>query len=297
MIQLAQILCPVDFSEFSRRALDHAIAMAGWYGARLTVLHVVSQPPMIERPPVTLGDADRGRILADLRRLTAHAPPDVPLDVRVQEAADVHREILNQADTTQSDLIVIGSRGLSGLERLLLGSVTESVMREARCPTMVVPRRAPGTAPDEPMRFRRLLSPVDFSQGSARALDYALNIAEGARAQLTILHVIEMPPQQHETSSFEDAGLVLARATAETDYLQRLRELVPEAAHTYCTVKPMVRHGVAHDEIVKLARERSIDLIVMGVQGRGVTARALFGSNTAHVTRAATCPVLIVPLD
>ena len=69
--------------------------------------------------------------MADIRRLTAHVPPDVPLDLRLQEAADVHREILGQADATQADLIVIGTRGLSGLERVLLGSVTESVMREA----------------------------------------------------------------------------------------------------------------------------------------------------------------------
>jgi nucleotide-binding universal stress UspA family protein len=252
---------------------------------------------MIGRPPVTLGDADHDRIMADMRRATAQVPPDVPVDLRLQEAPDIRREILRQADAINADLIVIGSRGLSGIERLLLGSVTESVMRDARCPTMVVPRRAPGAPLDEPVRFRRILCPVDFSPGSTSALHYAMKIAEGGEAQLTMLHVIETPPQRHETPSFDDAGMVLARAAAETDCLQRLNELVPQAAHAYCTVKPVVRHGVAHSEILKLARERGIDLIVMGVRGRGAIERAIFGSNTAHVTRSATCPVLIVRSD
>ena len=82
---------------------------------------------------------------------------------------------------------------------------------------MVVPRRAPGTAPDEPVRFRRIVCPVDFSPGSTTALNYAVNIAEGARAQLTMLHVIEVPPQRHETPSFDNAGVVLARVSAESE--------------------------------------------------------------------------------
>jgi len=297
MIQIAQILCPIDFSEFSRRALDHAVAMAGWYGARLTVLHVISKPPLIDRPPITLREGDRERITADMKRVIAYVPSDVSLDLRLEEASDIHREILSQADAIHADLIVIGSHGRSGFERLLLGSVTEKVLRKAPCPTMVVPRRAPDTAADEPVRFRRILCPVDFSHGSTSALSYALHVAEGAQAQLTLLHAIEIVPELRETPSSESVGTDRARAAAEADCLQRLNQSVPEEARTYCTVKSVVRQGPAHSEILKLARERGIDLIVMGVQGRGALERLIFGSNTARVTRAATCPVLIVRPD
>lgn len=294
MIQITQILCPIDFSEFSRRAFDHAVAIAGWYGARLTVLHVVPNLPVMDLPPDTLEDKDHERIMTNMRRFTAQMPPEVPVDLHLQEASDIHREILGQAEAVHADLIVIGSHGRSGFERLLLGSVTEKVLRKAPCPTMVVPRRAPDTAPDEPVRFRRILCPVDFSNGSIGALNYALNMAEGADAQLTVLHVIEIPPELRETSLFEGVSVDRARAAAEADCLKRLNQLIPEEAQTYCTVKAAVREGLAYREILKLAAERGVDLIVMGVQGRGAIDLLVFGSNTARVTRAATCPVLIV---
>lgn len=151
MIQIAHVLCPVDFSEYSHHAVDHAAAVARWYGARLTVVHVVANRPAMDLPPLVMGDADRERIAADLRRFLAHLPPDVPLDLRVQEASDIHREILCQVKSLAADLLVIGSHGRSGFERLLLGSVAERLMRKAPCPIMVVPRRAPDTAPEAPV--------------------------------------------------------------------------------------------------------------------------------------------------
>jgi nucleotide-binding universal stress UspA family protein len=160
---------------------------------------------------------------------------------------------------------------------------------------MVVPRRAPDAAIGEPVQFRGILCPVDFSEGSTNALSYALNLAEEADAQLTVLHVIEIPPELREnplSAGFDVDGV---RAAAEADALRRLRDLVPEQARSYCTVETAVREGAAYREILKVAAERRSDLIVMGVQGRGAVDLMLFGSNAARVVRAAACPVLVVP--
>jgi universal stress protein A len=178
MIQISRVLCPIDFSEFSRRALDHAAAIARWYQASLTVLYVFATLPALEMPPVVVSEKDRERILADMKRFSEHVPPGVLLEMRLEEASNVHEEILRQAAAIHADLLVVGSHGRSGFERLLLGSVTEKLIHKACCPTMVVPGHASDRAPDEPVQFRRILCPVDFSDGSIRALTYAINLAE-----------------------------------------------------------------------------------------------------------------------
>jgi nucleotide-binding universal stress UspA family protein len=294
MIRFAQILCPIDFSEFSRRALDHAAAIARWYEARLTVLYVFPNLPVMDLPPMALEEKDRERLTEEMKRFTAHLPPGVPLEHRIEEAPDIHQEILGQAASIHADLLVLGSHGRSGFDRLMLGSVTEKLLRRVPCPTMVVPQRAPDAALDQPVQFRRILCPVDFSDASTRAVEFALTLAEEADAQLLVLHVIEVPPELQESHVSATFSVENVRAAAEADRLQRLRALVPEQARSFCTVETSVREGAAYREILKVASERKSDLIVMGVQGRGAIDLMVFGSNTARVVRAAACPVLVV---
>jgi nucleotide-binding universal stress UspA family protein len=294
MIRISRILCPIDFSEFSRRALDHAAALARWYESALTVLYVFPNVPAYDLPPVVLDESGRDRITREMTAFAACVGKDVSLDLRVAEAPDVHGEILRQAEAVHADLIVAGSHGRSGFERLLLGSVAERLLRKAPCPLMVVPRRATDAAATEPPRFRRILCPVDFSDGSITALTYALSLAEEADARLTMLHVIERPPELTEFPLSAGVDIFALRAAAEAEALKRLRTLVPQQAETYCTVETIVKEGSPFREILAQAGADHADVIVMGVQGRGAIDRFVFGSNTARVTRASTCPVLIV---
>jgi nucleotide-binding universal stress UspA family protein len=293
-VRFTQILCPVDFSEFSRHALDHAAALARRYEGRLTVLSVLPNLPVMDLPPLAMADKDRERLTDELKRFTTHLTPELPIDLRLHEAPDVHYEILAQAAALHADLLVVGSHGRSGFERLLLGSVTEKLLRKAPCPLMVVPRRAPDTPPDAPLQFHRILCPVDFSAGSIRALTYATTLALDAAAQLTVVHVIEVPPELQETPVSAAFSVDSVRAAAEADRLRRLRELIPQQAMSTNAVETSVLEGAAHREILKAAGERKSDLIVMGVQGRGAVDLMVFGSNTARVARAATCPVMVV---
>jgi CPA2 family monovalent cation:H+ antiporter-2 len=294
MIEIGHVLCPVDFSEFSLHALDHASAVARWYGARLTVLHVFLNAPVMDLPPLVLDEPTRDKTMADLRRFTAAVPADVPLDLRIEEAPDIHGEILAQAASLPADLLVVGSHGRSGFQRWVIGSTAEKLIRRSRCPTMIVPRRAHDTSPSGPAQFRHILCPVDFSDGSLAALEHALRMAEEADARLTLLHVIEVPPELRERAIPRDFDVDRVRAAAEAESLRRLRALVPDEARTYCTVETAVREGAAYREILHAAEQRTIDLVVMGLQGRGAIDLMVFGSNTMRVARGATCPVLIV---
>ncbi len=294
MISITHILCPIDFSEFSRHALDHAAAMARWYEARLTVLYVSVNRPAMDLPPLSLDTADRERLMTDMRRFTAHVSPEVSLVLRVEEAPYVHEEILGRIGTLHVDLLVLGTHGRSGFERLFLGSVTEKVIRKASCPTLIVPRRAPDVAADTPVQFHRILCPVDFSESSLDALGYALDLAEEADAKLTLLHVIEIPPELRAHPTSPEFDLERIREAARADALRRLGDLVPDEARTYCAIETAVVDGNAYRELLRQAAERQADVIVMGVHGRGAMDVLMFGSTTQHVIRAATCPVLVV---
>ena len=291
MIRITRILCPVDFSEISRHALDHAAAIARWYEARLTLLYVFANLPTMDLPPLVLEDADRERLMTDLRRMAAAVPREVPVDFRVQEAEYVQAEILAQLGVTHADLLVLGTHGRSGFQRLFLGSVTEKVIRRATCPTIVVPPRAPDVPAGAPIQFRRILCAVDFSESSLEALAYAITMAEEADARLTLLHVVELPPVLVEEPALD---LSRVREAAAANARRRLHEHIPEQARTYCTVETAVVEGRAYREILRHATERRSDLIVMGVHGRGATDLLVFGSTTHHVIRASTFPVLIV---
>lgn len=299
MIELPQILCPVDFSEFSQRALDRAFAVARCYRSTVTALHVVTPMPVATAgayyfgsevaQPLFLPATDRAVVIAQVERFVeTEKPPDVPVNILVEESPDVYREILVQAERLNAGLVVMGTHGRSGFERLFLGSTADKVIRTAGCPVMTVPRGVPDVMPRGPVPFARILCAVDFSPQSQVALTYAMSLATEANAQLSILHVIEVFRHSQEatqpTALDVDAWMNDAR--------KRLREVVPETVRSRCTVKEVVTSGKPYREILSLATDDNSELIVMGVQGRGAADRFFFGSTTSHVVREAHCPVL-----
>jgi nucleotide-binding universal stress UspA family protein len=139
-----------------------------------------------------------------------------------------------------------------------------------------------------------VLCPIDFSDSSIRALEYALNLAEEADGRLLLLHAIEIPPELHEVPLAMDLNVENVRAAAGAELLERLRAMVPASARNYCAIDARVVEGKAHREILGAASREQSDLIVMGVQGRGAVDVTLFGSTTFAVVHGASCPVLTV---
>ena len=90
---IERILCPTDFSDISQHALAHAAAIARWYKARLTMLHVFVNLPTIDVPPLVLEEEDRARLIAQMREFACIVPRDVPVDYVVREAGLVHDAI------------------------------------------------------------------------------------------------------------------------------------------------------------------------------------------------------------
>ena len=308
MVEIRRILCPIDFSDFSRRALDHAVAIAGWYGADVTVLHVCAiapaaayapgEPPL---PSIVLTPADRAQLLASMQQFAASPQaPDVPLQCDLGEGSAA-AEIVAKAAAMSCNLIVMGTHGRSGFDRLVLGSATEKVLRRAPCPVLSVPPALAGAVSPAPAQFTRVLCAVDFSDCSLRALDYAMSLAQEAGATLTVVHAIESLPEPpagvHETVRGGPRSLLDYVAEAEQDARDRLRDAVPEAVREYCAVETLVARGKPYREVLRIAAERRSDLIVIGVHGRGPVDLLFFGSTAQQVVRHARCPVLTCALN
>jgi len=298
MAPITNVLCPVDFSDASRHAVDQAVAIARWYHARLTALHVY--PPMFMPVPALPAPSDRvpeselQRVRAEAARLLTDAAAGLGADVvvRVGRPAD---EILKAAAGLPADLIVMGTHGVSGFERLVLGSVTEKVLRQATCPVLTVPPQAQTTAR---LPFHRVLCALDFSPWSDAALELASSLAEESGAALDLVHVIEWPWTEPPPPALAELPPPQADALREfRRYLvsgasARLESLVSTAVCNRCPVTIHVAHGKPYAQLLHVAGDIAADLIVLGVHGRSALDLTVFGSTTNHVVRQATCPVL-----
>lgn len=297
MNDINRILCPVDSSASSERALAYAMKIAVWYRATLKVLHVM--PPL---PPSTLNE-----LAANSRELTARnllatverlRLPGANVDTLLVESAEVPARILEYAEAFDADLVVTGSHGRSGVRRALLGSVVEALLHRCPRPVLVIPSHLNALPPLGDRGFSRIVCAVDFAAASLNAFAHALSIAAETDAKLTLLHVISMPPElSHapQPAEYDTYDIGPIRAEAEAGCLNKLRELIPEQARNCCTVETAVVEGGVSRQVLRVAAERHADLIVLGVHGRNAFDLAFFGSNSKDVIRQAECPVLIVP--
>lgn len=304
MIEIRSILCPIDFSDFSRHALDHAAAIAKWYQSTITVFNVCPLVPAMAFAPATPmlplsvpTPDDLHALLASMTRFAeGEMGASVPLRYEIAEGDPV-TQILDRAVAIPSDLLVLGTHGRSGFQRLVLGSVTEKVLRKASCPVLTVPKSTPDAVPTPPL-FKHIVCAVDFSDCSVHALTYAISLAREADADLTLVHVIEVPTdglsEEHETALTGPRALKDYIAAVEEERAARVRRLVPQNVGNHCRINTLMATGKPYREIMRIASERKTELIVIGIHGRGAADLAFFGSTAQHIVRQAACPVLTI---
>jgi nucleotide-binding universal stress UspA family protein len=269
-----RILCPVDFTDSSERAVAFAGAWTRYLGAAITVIHVVPDdvrpqpgPELLEKLSTFSNVAGRPQLVLD------HGDPAT----RINE----------QARALGSDLIVMGTHGRRGFDRWLLGSVAERVLHRAPCPVVTVTRGAESKAWLE-RPLRRILCGAELT-ASSTALPYAFALARQCHAELIVLHALEELTESSAAGGvpFEYAPILLAEAieVLESAISKKNREAVP--------IQQRVVAGRAYKQILLHAAAEKADLIVIGVHAASATG-LFFGSTAHHVVRGAPCPVLTV---
>ena len=267
-MKIASILCPTDFSEPSRHAMEYASTIARWYGATVVPLHV-------QAPAYATVGAGNGTDAGMSALEGAHVVYGAPADAITTFAAE-----------SGVDLIVMGTHGVSGFRHLILGSVTETVLRQAECPVLTVPPRAHSTAQ---LPFKRILAPIDFSASSIEALRLAVGLAEESGAILEVFHAVD-EPAEHTLFVARPYDVHHHRALYERHVLEHLDRVLLPIACDRVHARLRTSQGRPEAEILRAA-EDGIDLVVMGV---GRAADTTFGSTVNAVVRDACCPVVTV---
>jgi nucleotide-binding universal stress UspA family protein len=286
-----RILCPIDFSEPSNLALKYAAIGSREYGAKLSILHAET----FELPKYFL-PAENDQLIQELaaaRRkvrnyLARHVKEilgvsggGLTLDYEVLETHPVEA-ILGLTEKQSIDLIVMGTHGSGGFKRLLLGSVTENVVRNSKVPVFAVRQKEHQfidvTLAESIPRLERILCPVDITEEVGTGLRYAVSLAERFRSSLTVLYSVE-PEQRQDPSQAQE----------------RLCSWISHRVRANCTLDPVVRQGRAAEQIIVHAREGNDDLIVLEARHQPFLEATFLGKTTELVLRHAPVPVLVTP--
>jgi len=298
-VQFKKILCATDFSDFSNHTISYGVALAKEFEAKLFVSHVIDLSSVAIYGEFQLDPVgQQNRIMEDadaqLKELTGDQPISWEPLISVGKPADEISRVVEEKDI---DLVITATRGRSGLKRIILGSVTERLMRTLTCPLLVVnsPEHKFVSAADQVIKLEKILVGCDFSPDSGQALKHALSLAQEFQAELHLTHVIE-PPTQPGLHKEDKPVLEEMQQNYQDLLIGKLKEMVPAEARNWCTPQTGLLEGQPYEEIVTYAESKNIDMIVLGVRGHGLVKTLFLGSTTDRVVRRSPCPVLSVSL-
>jgi nucleotide-binding universal stress UspA family protein len=293
--KLERILAATDFSSTANAGVDWAIELALAHDARIDLVHALLVPSratdFVPSPPdftEALQEAASGR----LNEITIKVR-EMGVEVSAELKLGVPSQVIIEAATQQdADLVVIGTRGLSGLRHLLLGSTAERVVQHAHCPVLTV---HPGDA-DKHRPLDTILVPTDFSKDAETAYFAALNLlGRQSSTKVVLLHVYHLP---YEYTAYGTIPTSLdyfrdVEGAAE----ERLITLAEEIRKQGFQVETLAREGFPPEVILGEAQTAGADLIAMGTHGRTGLAHLVLGSTAERVVQRADCPVLTVRGD
>jgi len=294
-VHIKTIVCTTDFSDFSNRAVPFGVALAKEFGAKLYLCHVIdlssvamygegfSDPLMLETKITDYAHEHLQDLIGDT---------DIAWEslTSVGHTAD---EIAHIAKEKGADLVVSATHGRSGLKRLILGSVTERLMRTLPCPMYIVRslEREPAAPAMADMKLKRILVGCDFSADSDLAVQYGISLAQEFQTELYLAHVLE--PTVYKDMLTQAVGVPDPEGLRD-ELTRKLEGMVPAEAKQWCKPETLLLAGHPSDELTKYAVVNKMDLIVLGVRGHSVMESLLVGSTTDRVVRQAPCPVLSV---
>jgi nucleotide-binding universal stress UspA family protein len=294
-----RILVPTDFSRNAEEALRFAVPLARQLGGKITLLHSIDwqvNPQMRSAPGVidTINKVAKDAAEHRLESLARTKVPQELLEKTIVEFGPAQVGIPEAARELKIDLIVISTRGHTGLQRILLGSTTARVVRYASCPVLTVRPVAGATKISGPKTANlgpivtRILVPVVFSEGCTSTVRFATTLARIMQAQLTLLHVIAPLPLD---CSRYIAEVQQYDAEVKLDAKQKLKSLAATLPQDIQS-EVMLRQNIPHLGIIRAAREHRCDLITLPTRDLTSLKDFVLGSTAEKVIRHAPCPVL-----
>jgi len=297
VIQFRKILVPLDFSEPSKRALDHGLAFATRMKAKLVVAHIIPEISTLEYAfPIenfAFETRQREKAVQEIQTLIPDQRArlvDLQTIVKVAPIEDGLLQIINDESV---DFIVMGSHGRRNFGRWFLGSVTEHILRKVPVPILTVSHIEESRYPfgGGVTAFKRLLYATDLGESAAAGMEYATELARQFSAELTVLTVVEYLNVSYEAAAYLDKERAERIQSAQMYLDAFVKRQKPDGLQ----VKTRVVDGKAYERILSTAEDLNVDCIVMNLQSKGLLERAFLGSTAERVVRLATVPVLSIP--
>jgi nucleotide-binding universal stress UspA family protein len=277
MGKFKSILLCTDGSDYSSGAIHAAIDIARECGRpRLTVFRALEFNPEFETEGLKFAEKIELQAREHLEMIReAAAENDVECEAVVRRTTEPWKAIIEEAKKRNSDMIVMGRRGMTGLKKILIGSQTSKVIAYAPCSILVVPK-------DAVMRGKTLLLATDGSKYSEAAEMTALNMCSRCTEEGVCI------VKNFLVLSVARTNVLLERARSNVEKIKK------DAEERGIKVEPIVQVGRPYEVILKTAEERDVDLIVMGTHGRTGLERVLMGSVTERIVALSRCAVLVV---
>jgi nucleotide-binding universal stress UspA family protein len=298
-IKISNVLVPIDFSKRSLEAIEFALPLLKEPGAELHLMHVFEPDypfSSMMALPLVVPELEVGR---RVRRHLKDVANKYSIPLRRENIHAVKgrafEEICRLARERAINLIVMSTRGNTGLKHLLLGSTVERVVRYSPCPVLIVrPVGNNGKMIKRAVGFGKILVPIDFSDCSMKGLEYAKALARQFGSKLVLLNSVAL--QYFITSDeYTRYDLPLLMQQVEQASRKQMRELIAKTDWNGIEVEPSLQIGHAGQQICARALEHRADMIVTSTHGTTGFKHILVGSTAEYVVRHASCPVLVVP--
>ncbi len=290
-MNIKRILVPTDFSDTANLALRQAVILAEKYKAELLVLHarLINENSAVKLPKklahLKLAEDRIDAEISNYIKTCLHQTGAENIEHEVIRGHSAYSAILSFLNEHPFDLIVIGTHGRSNLEQLLLGSVTEKVVRYAACPVLTIPRNY-----DLKNKIQTVTVPFDFSKQALLALKTAVEITnETAKIELLYIFEKEKKPAFQLQGAYSKLDILPEIRRQAT---QRIKELMAEMKGASRKISITVSEGVPHKKIAEYVNKNHSDLVIMVSQGQVGLDRFLLGSTTERVIRSVHRPIL-----
>ena len=285
-VSVKKILLATDFSPASEKAASYTRALARRFSSTVEIAHVFD-PSVVssyEEAVINLPTNERRRMTDE--SLERSREDFSAFRINTQTVSlEGHRPsvgLLKVAKDHEVDLIVVGTQSKSGLERLILGSTAEQLIRNSKCPVITVgPNAKP--ARDAPLVFQTIVYATDFSPEAAKAAVYALSFAQDSGARLYFCYVLGL-----------ETPAPAKREFLEGAFEAELKRMIPESSYDWCSPECVVEHGDTAKAILELAARVKADLIVLGARKASFWLTHIEGGLTPDLLAQATCPVMTV---
>jgi len=319
-------MCAIDFSDFTDEILAYSIGLCKKFHAKLFLVHVITDVTTLfefEHNETSIHAETLHKLhIQNARKAFEGIVKEVTIEYKIVIGkGNPAEEIVRIALKEKIDMVITATHGKSGIKRLLIGSVTEKLMKTIHCPLLVLHTWDHDFIPQDnyDMRLKKILVGCDFSQDSKLAFDYGLSLVQEYQAELYMTHVIK-PTEHIELKASDyinvipgdyrhwhtaDYFEVQKKVTEENrERINKLRSrlerqlyfMVPEECRKWCTPHTVMLTGEPYKELIRYAKDQEIDMIVLGIRGHTLWEQLMVGSTTDRVIRYAPCPVLAIRL-